>query len=265
LKNCLIMGCGRSGTSMLAGMLHQAGYFMGEKFHQPRDSNPKGFFEWYRINRINEDILAAYDQRGFRKNWIKKLLKKKFVDSPGKNQRWLMALPDGVDVEAIPAGMVGEMRAVLEHEPYAYKDPRFSYTLPAWNIFLKPGTVFLCIFRDPAVTVESILKECRSQEYLADLHISRHSAYRVWIAMHRNIIERLEPRFGNFFYVHYAQIADGAALRPLSDFLQANLTLDFIDPFLKRTRSRSRAPREALDIYRCLCQRAGYIPDDRVS
>jgi len=103
MKNCLILGSGRSGTSMLAGMLHQAGYYMGESFHQPRDSNPKGFFEWYRINRINEDILAAHDGIGLRDRLFKKILKKNTIRRPGKNQRWLMALPEGVGVEAAPA------------------------------------------------------------------------------------------------------------------------------------------------------------------
>jgi len=260
--NCLILGSGRSGTSMLAGMLHQAGYYMGEKFHQSRDSNPKGFFEWYRINRINEDILAAYDGIGLRDRLFKKILKKNTIHSPGKNQRWLLAIPEGAEVDAAPAGLEGEIRAVLEKEPYAYKDPRFSYTLPAWKPYLKPDTVFLCVFRDPSVTVESILRECRGQEYLADLRIGRRDAYRVWVAMYRNIIERLEPRFGSFMFVHYEQILGGGALGRLSGFLKAQLTGDAVDPALRRSQGRHPIPREAEDIYRRLCRLAGHDPRD---
>ena len=30
MRNCLILGSGRSGTSMIGGILHQAGYFVGD-------------------------------------------------------------------------------------------------------------------------------------------------------------------------------------------------------------------------------------------
>ncbi len=255
--NCLILGSGRSGTSLVAGMLHQAGYYMGEKLHLPRDSNPKGFFEWYRINRINEDILAAHDRRGVKERFFRTVLKKRTVDFPGRSQRWLMAIPENVPVAAVPAGLEAEMRAVLIHEPYAYKDPRFSYTLPAWAPHLKAGTVFLCVFRDPAVTVASILKECRSQEYLADLLISRRAAYRVWIAMYRHIVDRLLPRFKDIQFVHYRQILDGSAIGRLEQALQAKLDGNFADPRLARTRSRDRVPRAAADLYARLCRLAG--------
>ncbi|NIM13858.1 MAG: sulfotransferase family protein, partial [Candidatus Aminicenantes bacterium] len=54
MKNCLILGSGRSGTSMIAGILHKAGYFMGDNLYPPRSANPKGFFENWEINEINE-------------------------------------------------------------------------------------------------------------------------------------------------------------------------------------------------------------------
>ncbi|RME58681.1 sulfotransferase family protein, partial [Candidatus Parcubacteria bacterium] len=57
MRNVLILGSGRSGTSMVAGTLAKAGYFMGTQFVPPRESNPKGFFEDHEINDINEAIL----------------------------------------------------------------------------------------------------------------------------------------------------------------------------------------------------------------
>ena len=45
----------------MGGILHQAGYYMGEDLYPPRHSNPKGFFENAVINGINERILAASD------------------------------------------------------------------------------------------------------------------------------------------------------------------------------------------------------------
>ena len=245
---------------MLAGMLHRAGYFMGETFHRPRDSNPRGFFEWSKINRINESILAPHGKNGWQGAWIGKLLKKNTVTSPGLNQRWLMLLPMEDEIGQAAPGIEKKMRSVLDIKPFAFKDPRFSYTLPAWKPLLEPDTIFLCVFRDPAVTVESILKECRSQDYLASLFVNRRIVMRVWMALYRNIIDRLEPRYGNFHFVHYDQILHGTGLRSVADVLHASLNADFADPLLNRTRGRRCVPKAARDIYDRLCRLARYNP-----
>ena len=58
MNDCFIVGSGRSGTSMVAGLLAQSGYFMGNKLDAYYgDTNPKGFFEDPDINAINERIL----------------------------------------------------------------------------------------------------------------------------------------------------------------------------------------------------------------
>src|SRR5262249_21790216 len=57
-RNCLILGSGRSGTSMLAGMLRLAGYYMGEHLVPADPSNPKGYFEDDEVNAINEELLS---------------------------------------------------------------------------------------------------------------------------------------------------------------------------------------------------------------
>lgn len=257
MKNCLVFGSGRSGTSMLSGILHQAGYYMGEKLHQPRDSNPKGFFEWYRINRINEEILAAHDRRGVKERLIQAFLHKHTVTSPGRSQRWLMALPAGTEVAAASPGLQAEMRAVLARVPYAYKDPRFSYTLPAWAPLLEAGIALVCVFRDPAVTGASILKECRSQEYLADLSITRRDAYGVWTAQYGHIVDFLAPRFPGIMFVHYDQVLDASARPRLQTALQTALPWDSVDPGLARTRSRDRVPAVAARLYERLRLLAG--------
>ena len=58
MRNCIILGSGRSGTSMVAGSVAGAGYHMGDQLHAARISNPKGFFESSEINDINEALLA---------------------------------------------------------------------------------------------------------------------------------------------------------------------------------------------------------------
>lgn len=272
MKNCLILGSGRSGTSMLGGILHQAGYFMGDKLYRPRESNPRGFFEWKEINGINEDILSFYGG-GFTGAIKKKVLKKHSIKSPGKNQRWLLSLPPHVPVTYCDTNLEKRIKTVIQREPFCYKDPRFSYTLPVWRRFLGPGTVFICIFRDPGVTVESILKECGSREYLADLSMNAKSAYSVW----RNVYSRILSYGVNtnggsvrahardcFFFLHYNQVYDGTALPALANVLGVELHHDFVDKELNRTIARDSrpVPADVRKIYGRLCAAADYTPVD---
>ena len=49
MKDCIVLGSGRSGTSMVAGCLHGANYFMGDDLMPPTAGNPKGIFESYTV------------------------------------------------------------------------------------------------------------------------------------------------------------------------------------------------------------------------
>lgn len=262
MKNCLILGSGRSGTSMLGGIFHDAGYFLGDRLHKPRESNPKGFFEWYKINKINEELLTPYNRKNLFSHFTWTFHKKHTVSNPGNNQKWLMAIPTNTKISSSDSQLENEIQEVLKREPFCYKDPRFSYTLPIWqdNIMkYKTGeTVFICIFREPDITVESILKECGSQEYLSSLHINRANAYRVWENMYSHILFNHTLWAKDLLFVHYNQIFNGTAIPKLSDVLEADLKVDFVDASLKRTRPSGSIPEKAAQIYNALCQMAGY-------
>jgi len=147
---------------------------------------------------------------------------------------------------------------VTAREPFCYKDPRFSYTLPVWRRFLKPGTALICIFREPQITVESILKECRSAEYLKSLFITRKNALAVWANMYAHILLKNREASKAFCFVHYDQVYDGSALARLSRILKTGLRKDFVDEGLRRTASDSPVPEYASHIYARLCDLAGY-------
>jgi hypothetical protein len=259
MRNCLILGSGRSGTSMLAGILHEAGYFLGEKLYLPRDTNPKGFFEWKEINQINERILSAYrGKKRFHDPLLRKVLKKHTVRNPGKNQRWLLSLSPHIDITYADEETGNRIKNVIAREPFCYKDPRFSYTLPVWRRYLKPDTALICIFREPEITVESILKECRSADYLKDLFIKRKNAFAVWANLYAHVLLKNRDASANLTYVHYNQVYDGSALHSLSLLLRTDLKRDFVDEDLKRTTSSSPMPQYVSRIYTKLCDLAGY-------
>lgn len=258
MKNCLIMGSGRSGTSMVAGMLYDAGYYMGEDLYPPRHSNPKGFFENAEINGINERILEKYGRKI--SHFLFKRTKNNTIYRPGYGQRWLLSLPVRKNVKFFDRDIEMRIKRALSRNPFAYKDPRFCYTLQVWENFLKPAVVYICIFREPHATVESILKECRSVDYLKNFTINKRNAYNVWINMYSHILVKQLKSINRFVFVHYNQVYDGSALKRLSGYLGVSLSLDFVDKGLKRSTGNpgEEIPLKAQQIYAELCRMAGY-------
>jgi hypothetical protein len=245
---------------MLAGTLHQAGYYLGDKLHKPEISNPKGFFEWMTINQINEQILAPYGKPGLTGKFFTTFFKKGTVHKPiGRNQNWLLSLPVKVEVNSLVPGVENAVKEVLTREPFCYKDPRFSYTLPVWEKFLKTGTVFICVFREPDITINSILKECRSREYLRNLYINRRMAYQTWFNIYAHVLFKHANHFKNFVFVHYDQVFNGTALPLLSEKLDIHLKNDFVDQELKRTLPGGPIPLKVKNLYRRLCAAAHYM------
>lgn len=56
--NCIIvLGCWRSGTSAVAGVLHHLGVMMGEKFNVPTPMNPKGYFEDIEFKEVFNGLM----------------------------------------------------------------------------------------------------------------------------------------------------------------------------------------------------------------
>jgi hypothetical protein len=70
MKKCiLILGMHRSGTSLMTGILNASGISVGKTLLEPKEENPKGFFELKKLYNINEEILKV---AGTRWNMLKK-------------------------------------------------------------------------------------------------------------------------------------------------------------------------------------------------
>ncbi len=258
-RNCLILGSGRSGTSLTAGLLARAGYFMGDQIDEAglREANPKGQFEDHEINAINEDLIGP-PMRAYRRRLLTKLLwpqrrRDLKIHYP---QRWLAALPPSVSLAANPE-IVRRIEAVTARVPYCFKDPRFSYTLGVWRPLVRDA-VFLCVFRHPAVTAASIVTECATARYLSDVQMNREWALRIWYDMYRNIVRVHYPAGGDWMFVHYDQLMDGSRLDELERRLGAPVDRSFADSTLRRSRASGAAPARALSVYRRICDLAGY-------
>jgi hypothetical protein len=259
MHSCLILGSGRSGTSLLGGILHQSGYYMGERLYQPNESNPKGFFENKEINGINEAILSPYGGSPFSRTGSA-AAEKHSPENPGRNQHWLLSIPPSTTVTLPDPSLAERITAALSREPFAFKDPRFSYTLPVWKEHLPEGARLLCVFRHPSVTVDSILKECGRREYLRDMSIDHRGAFGLWFNVYSHVLKHFEADRGPFLFVHYEQILDRSALVKLAGVLEAGLDKDFPDRGLNRSRAAFAVPDRVKVLYNTLCRLAEYEP-----
>jgi len=256
MKNCLIIGSGRSGTSMLGGVLHDAGYYMGKNLYEAHHSNPKGFFECGEINDLNEDILSYYNC-----SWLPHILYKILrVAKPkkGRRQQWLLSIPPEITVDYSNNQIERRIQSALTKQPFCYKDPRFSYTLPVWKKYLDPQTRFICVFRAPNITVNSILRECASRRYLRSLYIDNEYASNVYLNIYSHILKKNEEIADKILFVHYEQILDGSAIPKMSAFLKVELSNKFADSKLRRTQALETVSDGAINIYSQLCDLAGY-------
>lgn len=250
MRSCLILGSGRSGTSMLAGILHSAGYYMGDQLLPPTSSNPKGYFEDRAVNHLNEDLLVQ-------------LLPVKPLGPRGRlypwrlsyGHRWLADLDAASTVQSTPE-IETRMQAIVRQRPFCFKDPRFCYTLDCWRAALG-DVVFFCVFREPGRTAASMIADSRERLYLKDLRLSRSRALRVWTCMYSHVLDTHRHR-GQWSFVHYDQILDGSAVPRIENFIETSVDVSFVDRSLKRSPASNSVSRRATDTYKQLCLLAKY-------
>ncbi len=253
IRNALVLGSGRSGTSLLAGLFNAGGYFSGENLWPATISNPLGYFEDIEINGINEDLLkkvAPWRPRG-----IAGTLLPIFHDRPKWSQRWLITLPAGTAICSDPA-LDRRIVAQVSRRPYLFKDPRFSYTLPAWVPHLSGDTTFLCTFREPLRTVNSIMKIVRDERYLRDIRMTRDRAIYYWTALYSNILYLRERIAGEWLFVHYDELLSRRAIPILEARLGVRADITMIRSDLNRSAMDSPVTPSVDNLYSTLVELA---------
>ena len=145
VKKCiLILGMHRSGTSALAGVLHQLGISMGKNLIAPASDNPKGFYENENITLFNENELlpalnTSYDDT--------KIIRIKDILGFSSKSYLIQKATD-----------------ILTHdyqdkEIFGIKDPRLCIVFPFWEeVLLKFETEIKIVipFRNPLEVAYSL-------------------------------------------------------------------------------------------------------------
>ncbi len=275
-----IGGMHRSGTSMVANLLRLCGLHLGTATDMlpPALDNPEGFWENVNFRNLNDEILVALGGT---------------FDAPPR-------LPDGwhergtLDPIREKAGAV--LRQLIEAEPWGWKDPRNSLTLPFWSSLLPQMKVVICL-RHP---LDVALSERRRREQLYAVNRPRVSSlplylaawkvydqvaggifirpryvpsYRhcldLWKTYNQEVLASTRPE--DRLITHYDKyfINPEAELRRVLDFLCIHASEELIEksysaimPGLRHNRSAARKPsgvrlpREVDDLYSRMCEEA---------
>lgn len=252
MRNCVVLGSGRSGTSMVAGTLAAAGYATARRQWAATDANPHGFHEDRAVNLLNERLLAPatpWVPRGRPGRW--------WPGRFGDLQRWL-AVVEEPPAKPVSPRLKRAMARALPPEPFAVKDPRFCLTLPQWRDVLPDDTVFVVVFRDPARTVESILREVETAPYLRGVHVDRDHAFALWCQSYLAVLDHADA-WGEWVFVHYDEVATGTGLDRLGGTLECALDGSFVDPALKRSVGELAVPDRVQEVYERLLAQAGAV------
>lgn len=188
----LICGSGRSGTSAVARLLHEAGLPLGHDLIEADEHNAEGYFEERQLVVINDAILNA----------------------AGLGPWFSTATREQVRTAAEP--YFDYMHTLADNATPAWKDPRLSWTLDPWlDVLPEPPRLIVCL-RSPAEVVASTLR------YYAQAGDEAEAAVQhVWRTQYERLLEIITEHHLDAIAIDYGELHrdPAAAIAPLSAFV----------------------------------------------
>jgi len=255
MRNIIILGTGRSGTSMVAATFRSSGAFMGDHLLPATPSNPHGYYEDRELNRLNNDLIRRLFGRPLLGWRIRGKFFRTVYTVPGA---FFMAAPRVLRTIQLTANEIDRIRAFTRREPFCYKDPRFSVTLPLWMPHLPSNVGFVVVFRDPMRTTESMIRDAREQ-YEPPLPVTQTWGFTCWWRTYSRLIV-LSKSSPHWMFINYDAMLDRSANADLSEFASATLDFSQIDDRTSRSQKHewptSSIGQRCSDLYEELCTRA---------
>lgn len=249
MRDCVILGAGRSGTSLTAGLVASAGrHHLGDRLLAANPSNPMGYYEDAEVNAINEELLAPllpHRPEGPAGG------EPRHRGIPREGERWLARLSPRAEPRP-DRRLVGRIAALTRRRPFCYKDPRFCYTLGAWRPWLA-GVLFVCVVRHPAEVVTSVMRELSDPGENPPLGVTPSEVYAVWEAMYRRVLER-HSRSGDWLFLHYQSLLEGPGVAALEEALGVSVDGSLVSPGLRRSLPHGEMPPPLRRLYARLCE-----------
>lgn len=237
----VVAGMHRSGTSLTAALLQDAGVHMGERLMGASYSNTKGHFEDLDFVEFHEDVLYSY---GFSKaGW---------------------ALEPGIEVPVQYQSQAEQLAQQHASQPlWGWKDPRTTLFLNFWADTL-PTAHFVFLYRAPWEVVDSLY---RREDDL--FYSNPNFALKVWMHYNQVVLDFCDRMPERSILCHVDAIARDRThfIKQLAAKFDVPLTLpteDIYDESLMRTQPPTsqrmlllrRYFPEAIDLYSRLEQHA---------
>lgn len=238
----MVVGAGRSGTSLVAGLLADAGLTTGHDLIPASDANPTGFHEDVDVNALNDELLAPFLGPEHRRS--------------GTRLAWLAALDAGSEPVA-DAEQRSRMAHLIRVRPFCLKDPRLSHTLDAWRPVLPPDVAYVAVFRHPASVVRSVQDwAVRDPSYFADFDVADAQLHRTWASGYTRLVDH-HAADGDWTFVDADALVQTGDTGPLATAVGAPVPADRIDAGLRRShRDDDPVPDALADLYSELLSRA---------
>jgi GT2 family glycosyltransferase len=243
-----VAGMHRSGTSMVTKLLHLCGVYLGpESDLLPSSSyNIDGFWENIKFIEINEGILNELGG-----GWdCPPSLPEKWQEREGFADLRLKAL--------------AAIEELSKQEPWGWKDPRNSLTLPFWQDFFNDMKVVICL-RNP-LEVGSSLRQRGFPSWTQALEL--------WKVYNQRILESAKPdqRIITHYDAYFGR--PRAELGRLLEFTNIAVSAEVINRYISTANTNLRhrrfsaphlieagVPADVIDLYRQLCEEAGWSDD----
>ncbi len=241
-----VTGMHRSGTSMVANLLHRCGLHLGEEEELigPSAHNTRGYWENRRFLEINEEILRH------------------------SGGGWDM--PPEVRIEGGLSEVYGALKAkaeqtamALRHQPvWGWKDPRTCLTMPFWKALFPEMTVLVCV-RNPLEVVFSLSRRGSTSKALG---------LRLWRIYNQRLLDEIPPE--RRIVTHYDAFFSNppGELRRIVDYLGLHVTDETVDRACRAVTNSCRnhradrsellkvdVPSDVTGLYDRLCAEAGLV------
>jgi len=241
-----IAGVHRSGTSMLARLLNLCGLYLGrdEDIIKPRHDNPAGFWENIRFLGINEELLASIGS-----SW----------DLPPSAEKVARLASQDLPLKAQAEKLIEEFAG---REPWGWKDPRNSLTLPFWKQRIL-GLKVIIALRNPLEVFQSLNRRGGSSFLFS---ITLWLIYNQLALAASSDLERIFTHYDSYFHDPRAEllrVADFCGLEVSGDVLADACSA--VDTALRHNRvttdqmRQAGVPAKLMDLYQDLCAEAGPV------
>jgi len=210
-KVFIILGMHRSGTSMVAGMLHKSGICMGEHFRKPLSQNPKGFFEEEFFRQVNDILLnkAGYNVKEWNTGF------------------------SGVKADEETILLINKVINYFNYSfnSWGWKDPRTCLTINIWlkalyNANLISKTNIIIVNRSVKAVAKSLIKRGNIMDMYRGEKL--HEMYNHYL--HKGLLEYLNQL--RILEVDYENLIMGKDLDKLESFCNIKINRSFIDSSL---------------------------------